>query len=126
MFPVRLVDICRFFKASELNVWKLVSIKSVVHKIVQTFSQRVKHQTNKFFVLDEHSHIQYMDYLKKLCMCPVRLDFCKASELNVWKLVSITLNFVRIKSVAHKLCRPFRSELNPNYQIFGIRWTLTY
>ena len=44
MFPVRLVEICRFFKASELNVWKLVSIilnsvriKSVAHKIVQTF-----------------------------------------------------------------------------------------
>ena len=48
MFPVRLVDICRFFKASELNVWKLVSIKSVAHKIVQTFSQRVKPQTTKF------------------------------------------------------------------------------
>ena len=71
------VDFC---KESELNVWKLVSItlnyvriKSVVHKIVQTFSQRVKPQTIKFLVLDEHSHIEYMDYLKKLCMFPVRL-----------------------------------------------------
>ena len=118
MFPVRLVDICKFFKASELNVWKLVSSKSVVQKIVQTFSQRVKPQTTKFFVLDEHSHIEYMDYLKKLCMCLVRLDICKASELNVWKLVSITLNFVRIKSVAHKLCRPFRSDLNPKLANF--------
>ena len=77
MFPVRLVDICRFFKA---NVWKLVSItlnsvriKSVAHKIMQTFSQWVKPQTTKLSVVDEHSHIKYMDYLKKLCMFPVRL-----------------------------------------------------
>ena len=48
-------------------------IKSVVHRIVQTFSQRVKPQTIKVLVLDEHSHIEYMDYLKKLCMFPVCL-----------------------------------------------------
>ena len=42
-------------------------------QVVQTFSQRVKPQTNKFLVLDEHSHIDYMDYLKKLCMFPVLL-----------------------------------------------------
>ena len=42
-------------------------------QVVQTFSQRVKPQTNKFLVLDEHSHIDYMDYLKKLCMFPVHL-----------------------------------------------------
>ena len=34
-------------------------------QIVQTVSQRVKPQTSKFLVLDEHSHIEYMDYLKK-------------------------------------------------------------
>ena len=46
--------------------------------IVQTFSQRVKPQTNKFLVLDEHLHIEYMDYLKRLCMFPVRLvDICR-------------------------------------------------
>ena len=50
-----------------------VRIKSVVHKIVQTFSQRVKPQTTKFLALDEHSCIEYMDYLKKLRMFPVRL-----------------------------------------------------
>ena len=42
-------------------------------QIVQTFSQRVKPQTTKFLVSDEHSHIEYMDYLKKLGMFPVRL-----------------------------------------------------
>ena len=42
-------------------------------QIVQTFSQRVKPQPTKLLVLDEHSHIEYMDYLKKLCMFPVRL-----------------------------------------------------
>ena len=30
---------------------------------VQTFSQRVKPQTEKFFVLDEHSDIEYKYYL---------------------------------------------------------------
>ena len=42
-------------------------------QIVQMFSQRVKPQTTKFLVLDECSHIEYMDYLKKLCMFPERL-----------------------------------------------------
>ena len=47
-------------------------------QIVQTFSLGVKPQTEKFLVLDEHSHIEYMDYLKKLCMFPVRLvDICR-------------------------------------------------
>ena len=45
---------------------------------VQTFSQRVKPQTNKFLVLDERLHIEYMDSLKRLCMFPVRLvDICR-------------------------------------------------
>ena len=34
-------------------------------QIVQTSSQRFKPPTNKFLTLDEHSHIEYMDYLKK-------------------------------------------------------------
>ena len=34
-------------------------------QIVQTFSLGVKPQTEKVLVLDEHSHIEYMDYLKK-------------------------------------------------------------
>ena len=42
-------------------------------QIVQTFSQRVKPQANKFFVLDERLHIECMDYLEKLCMFPVHL-----------------------------------------------------
>ena len=42
-------------------------------QIVQTFSQRVEPETNKFLVLDECLHIENMDYLKKLCMFPVRL-----------------------------------------------------
>ena len=50
-----------------------VRIKSTVHKIVQTFSQRVNPQKTKFLALDEHSYIEYMDYLKILCMFPVSL-----------------------------------------------------
>ena len=47
-------------------------------QIVQTFSLGVKPQTEKFLVLDEHSHIEYMDYLKNLCMFPVHLvDYCR-------------------------------------------------
>ena len=42
-------------------------------QIVQTFSQRVKPQTNKVLVLDEGLHIEYMNYLKRLCMFPVSL-----------------------------------------------------
>ena len=34
-------------------------------QIVQTFSLGVKPQIEKFLVLDEHSHIEYMYYLKK-------------------------------------------------------------
>ena len=46
-------------------------------QIVKTFSQRVKPQTSNIFILDEHSHIEYMYYLKNLCMFPVRLvDNC--------------------------------------------------
>ena len=47
-------------------------------QIVQTFSLGVKPQTEAFLVLDEHSHIEYMCYLKKLCMFLVRLvDICR-------------------------------------------------
>ena len=42
-------------------------------QIVQTFSLRVKPQTEKFLVLDEHSHIEYVYYLKKLCMFSQRV-----------------------------------------------------
>ena len=37
-------------------------------QIVQTFSLGVKPQTENFLVLDEHSHIEYMYYLKN-CAC---------------------------------------------------------
>ena len=47
-------------------------------QIVQTFSylERVKPQTGKFLALDEHSHLEYMYYLKELYMCmfPVRFS----------------------------------------------------
>ena len=43
-------------------------------QIVQTFPYEVKPQTEKFLVSDEHSHIEYMYYLKKQCMSPVRLE----------------------------------------------------
>ena len=41
-------------------------------QIVQTFPYEVKPKTEKFFVSDEHSHIEYMYYLKKQRMSPVR------------------------------------------------------
>ena len=45
-------------------------------QIVQTFPCEVKPQTEKFLVSDEHSHIhiEYMYYLKKQCMSPVRFE----------------------------------------------------
>ena len=47
-------------------------------QIVQIFSLGVKPQTEKCLVLDEHSHIEYMYYLKKLSMFSVRLvDICR-------------------------------------------------
>ena len=57
-------------------------------QIVQTFSLGVKPQTEKLLVLDEHSNIEYMYYLKKNCACfqyvqSISEDFCKASDLNV-------------------------------------------
>ena len=67
-------------------------------QIVQTFPYEVKPQTEKFLVSDEHSHIEYMYYLKKQCMSPVHF------EQNVWKLV---LNFVRASSPWPTNCRLF-------------------
>ena len=57
---------------------EFVRIKSLANKLCRPFPQRVKPQANKFLALDERLHIQYMYYLKKLCMCPVRLvDICR-------------------------------------------------
>ena len=39
-------------------------------QIVQTFSLGVEPQTENFLVLDEHSQIEYMDYLKKTVRVP--------------------------------------------------------
>ena len=47
-------------------------------QIVQTFSEEVKPQTEKFLVLDECLHIEYGYYLQELCIFPVRLvDICR-------------------------------------------------
>ena len=85
MFPVRLVKNFRFLLGERTECLKigLNHTEFCAHQvrgpqIVQTFSQRVKPQTNKFLVLDERLHIEYMDYLKRLCMFPVRLvDICR-------------------------------------------------
>ena len=68
-------------------------------QIVQTFPCEVKPQTEKFLVSDEHSHIEYMYYLKKQCMPPVRF------ESGFWtECLKTGLEFcARAKSVAHKL-----------------------
>ena len=81
MFPVRLVDICRIFQGDGNRMTRKIGLNHTEfctrqvrgRQIVQTFSLGVKPQTEKFLVLDEHSHIDYMDYLKKLCMFPVSL-----------------------------------------------------
>ena len=80
MFPVRLVNNCRFLLGERTECLKigLNHTEFCAHRvrglqIVQTFSQHVKPQTSKFLVSDEHSRNLYMDYLKKLCMFPVRL-----------------------------------------------------
>ena len=45
---------------------------------------------------------------------PETVHFCKGSELNVWKFVSITLNFVRIKSKEHKqIVQIFSQRVKP-------------
>ena len=56
-----------------------VRIKSVVHKLCSPFSSELnlKLKNKTFFVSDERLHIEYMCYLKRLCMFPVRLvDIC--------------------------------------------------
>ena len=37
-------------------------------KLCGPFRSELNPKTTKFFVLDEHSHIEYMDYLKN-CAC---------------------------------------------------------
>ena len=80
MFPVRLVNNCRFLLGEQTECLKICLITLIfcahqVHgpQIVQTFSKRVKPQTNKVLVSDERLHIEHMDYLKRLCMFPVSL-----------------------------------------------------
>ena len=73
MFPVRLVDICKIFQRDAnrmtgkigLNHTEFCTRQVRGPQIVQTCSLGVKPQTEKFLVLDEHSHIEYMYYLKK-------------------------------------------------------------
>ena len=81
MFPVRLVNRCRvlYGNAYQSHMYTAFCVRQVRGlQIVQTFSKGVKPQTNKFLVLDEHSHIEYMYYLKNLCMFPLRLvDICR-------------------------------------------------
>ena len=61
-----------------LNITEFCTRQVRGPQIVQTFSLGVKPQTEKFLVLDEHSHIEYMYYLKKLRMLAVRLvDICR-------------------------------------------------
>ena len=72
---------------------------------MQTFSQRVKPQTTKFLVLDEHSHIEYMDYLKKLCMFPVRLvNNCRFLQGERTECLKIGLNHTEF--YAHQVRGP--------------------
>ena len=75
MFPVCLVDICRFLKGERTECLKigLNHTEFCAHQvhgpqIVQTFSQRVKPQSNKVLVSDERLHIKHMNYLKN-CTC---------------------------------------------------------
>ena len=86
LLPVRLVDICRIFQGDENRMTGKIGLKHTEFctrqvrgpQILETFSLGVKPQTEKFLVLDEHSHIEYMYHLKKLCMLPVRLvDICR-------------------------------------------------
>ena len=80
MFAVRLVDICRIFQGDAnsmagkigLNHTEFCTRQVRGPQIVQTSSLGVKPQNEKFLVLNEHSHIEYMYYIKKLCMFPVR------------------------------------------------------
>ena len=73
MFSVRLVDICRTVYGDAnsmtgkigLNHTKFCMRQVRGPQIVQTFSLGVKPPTETFLVLDEHSHIDYMYYLKK-------------------------------------------------------------
>ena len=94
----------------------------MAHKIVQTFSQRVKPQTTKFSVVDEHSHIKYMDYLKKMCMFPVRLvNNCRFLQGERTECLKIGLNHTEF--CAHQVRGPqvvqtFQSELNPKLPNF--------
>ena len=64
MFPV---DISRFFLGDANRMTSKIGLNQTEFcrrqirgpQIVQTFSQQVKSLTEKFLVLDEHSHIEY-------------------------------------------------------------------
>ena len=74
-----------FIRQCERDVWKISLIYTEFcacqvcnPQIVQTFSLRVNLLTEKFLVSNEHSHIEYTYYFKRLCMFQVGLvDICR-------------------------------------------------
>ena len=58
-------------KKNRLNHTEFCAREVPGPQIVQTFSWQVKHRTKTFVALDEHSHTECTNYLKKLCMFPV-------------------------------------------------------
>ena len=62
--------------------------------------------------------------ISKTCVClqyvkSISVDFYKTMQMEFLKIgLNNTLNFVRIKSVAHKLCISFGRALNPKLTNF--------
>ena len=56
-----------------------VAFKYMAHKLCRpSFTELNPKPTNFGYLIDEHSHIEYIYYLKKRCMFPVRfMDFYK-------------------------------------------------
>ena len=113
MFPVRLVNNCRFLQGERTECLKIGLNRTEFYahqvrgpQVVQTISQRVKLQTTKFSVVDEHSHIKYMDHLKKkLCMFPVRLvNNCRFLQGERTECLKIGLNHTEF--CAHQVRGP--------------------
>ena len=58
----------------------------MTHKLCRPFGSELNPELTVFLALYVHLDIDYMYYLKKLCMFPVSVDFCKAMQFECLNL----------------------------------------
>ena len=95
-----------------------VPVKYMTHKLCRPFRSELNPKLTNFWCY-MNTHMLNICIISKNGACfqylqPIAADFYKAMRTKCLKIgINHTLNFVRIKYMTHKLCRPFRSELNP-------------